>query len=258
MNQGTDGAPYSAAYPVPPMGAQLPYPAPPVVVQSPYPAPPMGVQSPYPEPPYIPADEPVFGRMADIFTHPTDIPHYIAHLRGAKWSTIIWLVVGLGLLESVATAIGSSSSTGNIAGLGQFSPNGRSVLDALSRVSGSHGNLLTAVIGFFIVSGLYWILAKLLGGQGTFLQGAWLFALIWAPIATASTLLGFIPVLGLVAGLGLAVLQVVMTIFAMAAAHRLTVGKATVVVLIPVMFVAVATICAVGIIVATVAGSPWR
>lgn len=237
MNQGTDGAPSSA---------------------SAYPVPPVGVQPPLPAPPDIPADEPVISRMIDILTHPTNIPHYIAHLRGAKWSTIIWLTLGLGILESVATFIGTQlygSNVGNVPGLGQLSSSGQAGVDAVARLSGSHGNLLTTVVSFFLVSGLYWLLAKLLGGQGSFLESSWLFALISTPIIAASTLLGLIPILGLVAGVVLGIYQVVMTIFAMAAAHRLKIGKATAVVVIPLALVLVLAIGIAGLMAATLAGS---
>jgi hypothetical protein len=193
-------------------------------------------QPTFPAPPDIPPNEPVISRIIDILTHPTNIPHYIAHLRGAKWSTIIWLVLGLGILESVVTSVSaqvSGSSTGNASGLGQRPSGWQAVFDAAARLSGSHGNLLTAVVSFVAVAGIYWLLAKLFGGQGTFLQTSWLVALIAVPINAMATLLGLIPVVGLVAITVLSIYQVVMTIFAMAAAHRLTVGKSMVVVIIP-------------------------
>lgn len=235
MSQGTDGAPSSAsAYPVPSAVAEPPFPA----------------------PPDIPADEPVLSRMYDILTHPTNIPHYIAHLRGAKWSAIIWLVLGVGIFESVVTAVGTSvlgSSVGNVPGLGQLPSSWQAGFDAAAR--GSHGNLLTAFVSFFLASGFYWLFAKLFGGQGTFLQSSWLFVLIWAPISAAASLLGLIPVLGLVASFVLAIVQAVPLIYAMAAAHRLTVGKAAVVVLIPFALVFVSTICALGFAAAITASS---
>lgn len=240
MNQGVNEAPATAsAYPVPLAGAQPPFPA----------------------PPDIPADEPVISRMIDILSHPTSIPHYIAHLRGAKWSTIILLVLGLGILESVVTSLDtqvSGSSTGNLPGLGQLPSSWRIGVDAVARqLDGNHGNLLTAFVSFFLASGLYWLLAKLLGGRGSYLQSSWLFALIWAPISAVTTLLGLIPVLvlGLVATVVLGITQAVLTIFAMAAAHRLPVGKATVVVLIPLALGLVVTIGTVLVTIGTLTGS---
>jgi uncharacterized membrane protein YuzA (DUF378 family) len=188
--------------------------------------------------------------MADILTHPTSIPHYIAHLRGAKWSTIIWLVLGLGILESVVTAIEtqvSGSSLGNVPGFGQLPTRWQAAFNAMAFLSGLHGNLLTTVVYFILASGLYWLIAKLLGGQGTFLQSTWLFALITTPINAAAALLGLIPVLGLVAYVVLGIAQVVLTIFAMAAAHHLTVGKATVVVLTPLALGLVVIFCTLAV-----------
>jgi hypothetical protein len=237
LNQGTDGAPSSA---------------------SAYPVPAVGFQPSLSSPPDIPADEPVISRMVDILTHPTNIPHYIAHLRGAKWSTIIWLVLGLGILESVVNAIATQtfgSSLGNIPGFSYLPTSRQAGYDAVARLSGYHGNLLTTVVYFFLASGLYWLLAKLLGGQGSFLQNTWLCALISTPISAGATLLGLIPVLGLVASVVLGIAQVVMTIFAMAAAHRLTVGKASTVVLIPLALGLVVTICALGVAATPVVGS---
>jgi hypothetical protein len=237
LNQGTDGAPSSA---------------------SAYPVPAVGFQPSLSSPPDIPADEPVISRMVDILTHPTNIPHYIAHLRGAKWSTIIWLVLGLGILESVVNAIATQtfgSSLGNIPGFSHLPSSWQAGYDAVARLSGYHGNLLTTVVYFFLAAGLYWLLAKLLGGQGSFLQSTWLFALISTPISAGATLLGLIPVLGLVTSVVLGIAQVVMTIFAMAAAHRLTVGKATTVVLIPLALGLVGAICALGVAAISLVGS---
>lgn len=196
--------------------------------------------------------------MADILTHPTNIPHYIAHLRGAKWSTIIWLMLGLGILESVATQLDTQvtgSGLGNFPGLNQLPSSWQANFGAAALFTGYQGNLLTTVVSFFAASGLYWLFAKLLGGRGTFLQTLWLFTLIATPISAGAALLGLIPVLGLVTSAVLGIAQVVLTIFAMAAAHRLSVGKAAVVVLVPVALGTALVTCTLGMMTAALATS---
>lgn len=96
------------------------------------------------------------------------------------------------------------------------------------------GALIAAPIFFLIGSGIYFLIARLFGGTGTFEEQTYLLAASAAPITIVSGLVGIIPLLGGCVGLLLAIYQLVLNYFALKVTHGLTSGKASAVVLIPV------------------------
>ncbi len=99
------------------------------------------------------------------------------------------------------------------------------------------GTIIGGVIGvffaFFIVAGIIYLLARALGGTGTFLEHSWLLSLVFVPIQAVSDVIGVIPILGGLVGALLGIYSVVLYVFATASAHRMTLGRAAVAVLIP-------------------------
>ena len=96
------------------------------------------------------------------------------------------------------------------------------------------GALIIAPIFFLIGSGIYFLIAKLFGGTGTFEEQTYLLAAIAAPTTIISGIIGIIPILGGCVGLLVVVYQLVLNYFALKVSHGLTSGKALAVVLIPV------------------------
>ncbi len=96
------------------------------------------------------------------------------------------------------------------------------------------GALIIAPIFFLIGSGIYFLIARLFGGTGTFEEQTYLLAASAAPITIISGLVGIIPLLGGCVGFLLAIYQIVLNYFALKVTHGLTSGKALAVVLIPV------------------------
>jgi hypothetical protein len=94
--------------------------------------------------------------------------------------------------------------------------------------------LIGILIGFFIVQAILFGLAKAFGGQGTFVQQAYIFLLFQVPLGILGSLLGLIPVGGPVFSLAASVYGIVLSVFAIMGAHQLTGGKASGVVLIPI------------------------
>ncbi len=95
------------------------------------------------------------------------------------------------------------------------------------------GGFIGVFFAFFIVAGIIYLLARALGGTGTFLEHSWLLSLVFVPIQAVSDVAGVIPILGGLIGAVLGIYSVVLYIFATASAHRMTLGRATVAVLIP-------------------------
>ncbi len=150
----------------------------------------------------------------------------------ADWAMIwiqllIWALVGtiLGLIRGAIGLAGSSFVTNNT-----FNP---ASITALT-VSGSTFSFIAVPVSFFIVVGIQYLLAKAFRGEGNFLTQGYTYLLFEVPISIVSYLLGFIPILGGIAGFALAIYGIVLNVFAIMAVHRLSGGKAVGVVLIPI------------------------
>ena len=151
---------------------------------------------------------------------------------GMVWVQLIGLaIIGtiLGLIRAAIGYAGSSFVTNRT-----FNPG---AIFALS-VSGSTFSFISVPLAFFILVGIQYLLAKAFQGQGRFLTQGYATLLFQVPIYIASYILGFIPILGGLAGLALLIYSWVLNVFAIMAVHRLSGGKASAVVFIPIVVVA--------------------
>jgi hypothetical protein len=90
------------------------------------------------------------------------------------------------------------------------------------------------IIGiFFARVGIRYLIAKAFRGQGTFLAQGYTNLLFAVPLGILSALVSWVPLLGGIVVLGVAAYTIVLRIFSIMAVHRLSGGKATAVVLIP-------------------------
>jgi hypothetical protein len=96
--------------------------------------------------------------------------------------------------------------------------------------------MIVISIGFFIATGIYYLLTKTFGGKGTFLAQSYTLLLITVPPGLLMALLNLIPVPGPLAGLGVDVYIIILSILMIMGVHRLSGGKASAVILIPVAF----------------------
>src|SRR6266568_2291940 len=169
----------------------------------------------------------------------------------AAWN-IVWIQL---IIYAIAAAV-----LGYLAILispNQFSTAGSSTLNpgmvqAIS-LSAGFGLILLVPIFFFIGVGIYYLIAKAFGGQGTFLAQSYTTLLYGVPIGILSSVLRLIPILGSLAAIALGIYGIVLQVFAIMAVHRLSGGKATAVVLIPVAIAFVLVCVLVIIIIAAVA-----
>ena len=98
-------------------------------------------------------------------------------------------------------------------------------------------------IGFLIGSGIYFLIAKLFGGTGSFEEQTYLLATFQAPIGIVSSVISIIPILGGCVSFLLFIYQLVLTYFAIRVVHRLGGGQAAVVAVAPVLIVLLCVIC---------------
>ncbi len=166
-----------------------------------------------------------------VLTKPS--PQTFAEEMGkADWA-MVWIqilivaILGtiLGLIRGAIGLAGSSFVTNN-----NFNP---ASIAALT-VSGSTFSFIAVPISFFIVVGIQYLLAKAFRGEGNFLTQGYTYLLFDVPITIVSYLLGFIPILGGIAGFALFIYGIVLNVFSIMAVHRLSGGKAAGVVLIPI------------------------
>jgi hypothetical protein len=115
----------------------------------------------------------------------------------------------------------------------------RQAFDQMTRFTPalSFGSIISVPIGFFIGVGILFVIAKIFGGTGSFLQQAYAFALFAVPINAASAILGIVPFLGGLASLALGIYGIFLAVFAVSASQRLTTGKSAAVVLLPIAIV---------------------
>ncbi len=221
--------------------------------QNPYGAP----QNPYanPENPYgtPPGDQPYGAAYAVPPSHPLPLNEAIRQLPNqyikvltkpgartfaeemgkAEWG-IVWIqllayaVIGavLGFLSTFTNRATFNTGTTGTSGVSN------ATVQALT-AGFSFGAIITIPLFFFIGVGIVYLFAKMFKGQGTFLQQAYTSLLYSVPIGIITSVLGLIPYVSII-GSVLGIYAIVLNIFSVMAVHRLSGGKATAAVLLPV------------------------
>lgn len=147
------------------------------------------------------------------------------------------LVAILGYLSTLVTpgGIASYSST-------DLSP---SAIQSIVYLT-SLGMLIWIPIGLFIGEGVTYLIAKVFGGTGSFLRQMYAGLLYAVPLGVIGGLIALVPVLGGLVGFALSIYGIVLRVFSLMAVHRLSGGKATAVVLLPVLILFV-VVCGLGL-----------
>ncbi len=143
------------------------------------------------------------------------ISTFDAQQPAANWTTLLISLVGLGVVQMI---------TGMLGAVFYHHGNG---------VGGNVFNIISVPLGFLIGAGILWIIARLFGGTGQYLTYAFLLSLFYVPLTAASSVLGLIPFLGGLIAFVIGIYSIYLAILATASAHRLDMGRATWVVLIP-------------------------
>jgi len=90
------------------------------------------------------------------------------------------------------------------------------------------------LISFFAGSGILYLVARAFGGQGAFLPYAYSYALITVPIAILTLLFSLLPCIGSLVQIAGGVYSVILLIYMTMGVHRLSGGRASAAVLIPI------------------------
>jgi hypothetical protein len=105
----------------------------------------------------------------------------------------------------------------------------------------SVGLVVVVPLLFFLLMGIVYLFARVLGGQGTFLEQCNTSLSIQLPLGILSKILALIPVVGRVLNSLLSLYGIVLQVFVIMAVHRLSRGRAIVALLLPVVGIAVLT-----------------
>lgn len=108
-------------------------------------------------------------------------------------------------------------------------------------------SLIATPVGFLIGVAAYYLGARVMSGTGTFLQHAWVWSTIWAPITIVTSLLGIIPVLGGLVGLVVGLYSLYLYYLSIQAVHNISGTNAILAIVIGVVIAIVGGII-VGII----------
>ena len=107
-------------------------------------------------------------------------------------------------------------------------------------------SIVTTPLFFLLGAGLFYLIGRMLGGQGDLGRYAYLLASFQAPLGIITALLGLVPMLGGCLGLLLSIYSLVLTFFATKVGLNLSSGKAIAVIVIPVAVLLLLMICFVG------------
>jgi hypothetical protein len=149
-------------------------------------------------------------------------------------TALLWMIVA-GVISAVVSGILSF-----ITGFGEF-------FDLTSLLCGLVAVPIGACIGFLIVSGVYFVAAKVFGGEGMFGRQSYLLAAAYAPMGIISAVLVAIPMVGPWLSLVCSLYTIWLTILALQAAHRFGTGRAIASVLAPLLIIVI-PICLITIL----------
>jgi hypothetical protein len=154
-------------------------------------------------------------------------------------STFLSVLVLAGV-TAVFSAISALIGGGIAAALGTVEAQGASVVQAA--LTSFCGGILSTVIGFYLGSGIFYVLARIFGGQGDFSTQSYLLSLFEVPlgiVVAVLSLVSAIPVAGTciagIASLGVSAYTLILLVRALKVAHDMTTGRVVTAVLVPVV-----------------------
>ncbi|HXV44287.1 MAG TPA: YIP1 family protein [Anaerolineae bacterium] len=172
-------------------------------------------------------------------------------------TAIIWIVIAtviLAVLSALSTLIanfisGGATAMQSLIDQADLPPEVAAQLAAFTAVGAGSAvgafcfTLVLAPIGFLIGSGIHFLIAKLLGGIGSFEEQTYLMATFVAPLMIVNGVIGLVPFLGGCISFLVFIYQLVLTYFAVKVVHRLGTGQAVVVAVGPALIFFICLLC---------------
>ena len=244
---GQSGPRQYGQYGPPPQGPGGPYGVPPQQQgQYGYGYPPP--QGPGYAPPFTPATPLPLGeairqlpqQYVKVLTKPS-ARSFAEEMGKAKWD-IVWVqILGYAVLATLLLYLSTLTNAAlynpsSLSGAGANGVDPTAVRLLVQRLM--LADIIFIPLGFFIGVGIYYLIAKAFKGTGTFLAQMYTTLLYQVPLSILSLLLALVPFVGFIGGF-LGIYSIVLNVFSIMAVHRLSGGKATLVVLLPIIIAVV-------------------
>ncbi len=147
---------------------------------------------------------------------------FLAEQGKADWRVIWAQLLFLGLLGSIIGFLQNAA----IVPANSFAAS----LETFARFS-----IITVPLSLLITVGIQYLLARALRGNGTYKTQAYNQLLFTVPLTIVAYIFQLIPLIGAILGALVGIYQIVLNVYAVMATHRLSGGKATLAVLLPVI-----------------------
>lgn len=171
----------------------------------------------------------------------------------ATLSTALKWIIAASIMAALLGALRSSIFSSTMGGLDQFvdllppevqDEFGTDVeTDASGGPAFSFAYIILGPISFLIGVGIYHLIATILGGRGQYGRYSYLYSTFAAPLMIATSILGFIPVLGGCVSAILGIYQIVLAYYATKVEYNLSQGRAIIVVVAPILAGLLLAIC---------------
>lgn len=163
---------------------------------------------------------------------------------------ILWFAVAGFISGTISGLINWLFGTSTLSQLSQYTDYDipiRAGGSFLGMIGSAFSGLFGAIIGALIVVGLVQLVAKMLGGIGTFQKLFYGYAAAQAPLGMVTAILGSIPFLGCLA-LPLGIYGIVLNVIANKAANEYDTGKAVISTLAPIIVITLFCCCIIAIV----------
>lgn len=162
---------------------------------------------------------------------------------------ILWIAIAGFLGGLISGILGLIFNGGMLSMLGQYAGDygyafQRTGGGILSVIGSTFGGMVGGVIGALIVTGIVQLVARALGGTGSFDKLFYTFAAIQAPLVLITSLLGGIPLLGCITPL-FSIYGLVLMVIANQAVHQYDTGKAVLSTLTPIIIIFLLCCCVI-------------
>lgn len=127
-----------------------------------------------------------------ILTRPT-VKTFTEEKGSASWSSTWFQLILLGVISALLAALGLLISPVPVSGVEGVDP---TTLKYIALISTIIIVLVGTPCAFFAVSGIFYLFARILKGQGTFLEQTYLLVLLGFPMVILGSLLALIPTVG--------------------------------------------------------------
>ena len=170
----------------------------------------------------------IWQKWVNVTTRP-GVASFAQELPTANWRDIWLSLIGLAILSAITGAIAALYTSQTLT-----LPRADGTTTTVHIPAGaSWFTIITVPLAFFVGVAILFVIAKIFGGTGTFLEQSYAMALYYVPIQGVIALLGLLPILGGLAAFVLGIYEIVLSVFAITASQRLTIGRSVAVVLLP-------------------------